>query len=59
MSKRVKMLTAEWHRKQEHFIHPFRSFQCIRFAEKHFFFRKQRGCWEDFKTKLILGPSAI
>ena len=37
--KRVKMLTSKWHRKQEYFfIHLHnRSFQCIRFVEKHFF----------------------
>ena len=38
MPKRVKMLTSKWHRKQDHFfIHPFRSFQCLRFVEKQFF----------------------
>ena len=41
--KCIKMLTSKWYRKQEYFfIHPFKSFQCIRFVKKHFFCRKQR-----------------
>ena len=41
--KRVKMLTLKWHQKQEHFIHPFISFKCIRFVKKQFFCHEQQG----------------
>ena len=38
MPKRVKMLTLKRHQKQKFFfIHPFKSFQCIRFVEKQYF----------------------
>ena len=38
MPKRVKILTSQWHRKQENFFtHHFRSLKCIRRVENNFF----------------------
>ena len=59
MPKRVQMLTTKWHRKQEHFfIHPYRSFQCIRFVEKLFFLSKTMGKerGRDFRLCPLLSP---
>ena len=57
MPKRVKMLTSKWHRKQEHIIHTFRLFQCIRFVKKQFFsVANNREGGGDIRLYPLLGP---